>query len=170
MNIKLRIKLKEIKDGLIKSWYRSMTPTANAIIKYEEYSFKKREKEVKQWADEYAIKRCAKSVLSKLINSRSIYATLFFEIGECCSYFDLINGQTIRDFAINQRKDKKLKLWGYKLPRYDVNRLEELTDLLKKELEKNSMIFCEYVKYDYIESGYDIENYKKTLIVKLKDN
>ena len=33
MNIKLRIKLKEIKDNLIESWYSLMTPIANAITK-----------------------------------------------------------------------------------------------------------------------------------------
>ena len=63
MNIKLRIKLKELKDSLIKSWYKLMTPIANAIIKYSDYKYHKRKKEVKQWTDEYAIKRCAKLVV-----------------------------------------------------------------------------------------------------------
>ena len=73
MNIKLRIKLKELKDNLTKFWYKLMTPIANAIIKYGEYSYNKRKEEVRQWTDEYAIKRCAKLVVKRLVSCSKDY-------------------------------------------------------------------------------------------------
>ncbi|BDR74247.1 hypothetical protein K144316041_p20860 (plasmid) [Clostridium tetani] len=170
MNIRLRIKLKEIKDNLIKSWYRLMTPIANAIIKYEEYSHSKREKEVKQWTDEYAIKRCAKLVVKRLIGySKDYECELNFDVSEWCNY-DFFNGQTIRTFIVNQDKDKKLKLWGYeKISIFSVDRIEELTDLLKKELEKyDMMIDCECITGDYIKQSWRAREYRKTLVVRLK--
>lgn len=171
MNIKLRIKLKEIKDNLIKSWYRLMTPVANAIIKYEEYSYNKRKEEVRQWTDDYAIKRCAKLVVKKLVNCSKMYEhKLEFDVAEWCDY-DYVNGDTIREFITDQYKDKKLQSWGYeRISMFSVDKMEELTDLLKKELEKYDMIDCEYIINDYLKQSWRAKDYRKTLIVKLKDN
>jgi len=171
MSIKLRIKLKEIKDNLIKSWYRLMTPIADAVIKYGDYSYKKRKDEVRQWTDEYAMQRCAKLVVKRLINcSKDYERRLEFDIAEWCDY-DYVSGQSIRDFVTDQHNDKKLKLWGYeKVSIFSVNRIEKLTDLLKKESEKYGMINCEYIIDDYLkQNGWVARGYKKTLTIKLKD-
>ena len=170
MNIKLRIKLKEIKDNLIESWYSLMTPIANAVTKYEEYSYNKRKNEVRQWTDEYAIQRCAKLIVKRLIScSKDYECELNFDVAEWCDY-DYVNGQSIRDFIVDQHNDKKLKLWGYEnVSMFSVDILEESTDLLKKELEKYDMIDCKYIIDDYLKSNsWVARGYRKTLIVKLK--
>jgi len=169
MNVKLRIKLKEIKDDLINLWYNLMTPIANAITKYEEYSYNKRKEEVKQWTDEYAMQRCAKLVVKRLISCSKYYEyELKFDVAESCDY-DYVNGQSIRDFIVDQHNDEKLKLWGYeKISMFSLGRIEELTDLLKKELEKYDMIDCKYIIDDYLkQNGWAARDYKKTLVVKL---
>lgn len=171
MNIKLRIKLKEIKDSLIKSWYRLMTPIANAITKYEEYNYNKRKNEVRQWTDEYAMQRCAKLVAKRLINCSKDYGReLSFDVAEWCNY-DYRTGQSIRDFVTDQHKDEKLELWGYeKISMFSVDRIGELTDLLKKELEKYNIIDCEYMVNNYLkQNGWVARDYKRTLTIKLKD-
>lgn len=169
MNIKLRIKLKELKDNLTKFWYKLMTPIANAIIKYGEYSYNKRKEEVRQWTDEYAIKRCAKLVVKRLIScSKDYECELDFNVAEWCDY-DYVNGQSVRDFIVDQDKDKKLKLWGYEnVSMFSVDGAEELTDLLKKELEKYDMMDCKYIIYDYLKQSWRARDYRKTLVVKLK--
>lgn len=48
--------------------------------------------------------------------------------------------------------------------------MEELTDLLKVELEKYDMIDCEYVVEEYLKQGWVASDYKKTLVVKLKED
>ena len=172
MNIKLRIKLKEIKNSLIKSWYRLMTPIANAITKYEEYSYNKRKNEVRQWTDEYAMQRCAKLVAKRLINCSKDYGReLKFDVAEWCNY-DYRTGQSISDFIVDQHRDKKLKLWGYEnVSMFSVDILEESTDLLKKELEKYDMIDCKYMVNNYLkQNGWVARGYKKTLVVRLKNN
>lgn len=147
-----------------------MTPVANAIIKYSDYKYHKRKKEVKQWTDEYAIKRCAKLVVKKLVSCSKDYEyELNFDVAEWCDY-DYVNGQSVRDFIVDQDKDKKLKQWGYeRISMFSVDRIEELTDLLKKELEKYDMVDCECVTYEYLKQSWRAKDYRKTLVVKLKD-
>lgn len=169
MNIKLRIKLKELKDSLIKLWYKLMTPIANFIIEYSDYKYHQRKKEVRQWTDEYAIKRCAKLVVKRLIScSKDYECKLDFDVAEWCDY-DYVNGQSVRDFIVDQDKDKKLKQWGYEnVSMFSVDGAEELTDLLKKELEKYDMVDCKYIIYDYLKQSWRARDYRKTLVVKLK--
>ena len=169
MNIKLRIKLKELKDNLVRFWYKLMTPIANDIINYSDYKYHERKKEVRKWSDEYAVKRCAKLVIKRLINCSDFYeGCLRFDVAEWCNY-DYANNNTIEQFIIDQDIDVKLKQWGReRLSMVSVNRIKMITNLLKIELEKNSMIDCEYIIDKQLQDSWRATNYKKTLVVRLK--
>ena len=98
--------------------------------------------------------------------SKDYECELDFDVTEWCDY-DYVNGQSVRDFIVDQDKDKKLKQWGYEnVSMFSVDGAEELTDLLKKELEKYDMVDCKYIIYDYLKQSWRARDYRKTLVVK----
>lgn len=166
INIKLRLKIKNIKKKLIATWYFLMKPIAYLIKKsdrYHNYRYNNKQDKINSWTDEKAIELFSKILIKQFIrcNNRS-EVFVVAEYGNVDE--DIV---TIRDHLISQRENQDLKSWGYKLPYFDVNRIEKLTELLRIELGKYNEIKCEYIvdkaKYSYCGRS---SKYVKTLIVK----
>lgn len=167
MNIKRYKQIKSIKEKLISGWYFCMKPLAYILVKYDNWYYKHKKKVLSNWTDKYVIKRYTKIFIKKLINSR--YKEECFEIADYISYDD-DDEQTILDAIKNVHRDKLSDWCYYTNYKNSVDRIEQLTNLFKQELEKYSEIECTYFnrrdknKYCSLPSGY-----KKTLKVIFKN-
>jgi len=135
---------------------------SDLIDNHKDKKYKRNQVKINKWTDEYAINLCSKVIIKDMVKYNENKEV--FVVAEWCNTeYDI---KTISDYITKQRSNKDLKSWGYKLPWNDENRIEELTDLLKLELEKHEEITCNYIidkeKYSW---GGCSHRYVKTLIV-----
>lgn len=172
LNIKLMLKVKSLKEKTIYFIGKLLKPLEyieKLIRAYNHKRYKKMEARVSKWTDEYAIKLYSKALIKHFIELMKFNCTEErFVVAEWC---DTNAGlDTICDYITNQNFNESLRHWGYKLPNFDVKRIEKLTDLLKIELEKYNEIKCRYTtdEEDRHYKWYS-KNYVKTLVVEFVD-
>lgn len=168
--VKLQIKIKKFKNGLINSWYGLMKPLAILIDKIEE---KRKErfylKSESMTTDEVA-KKLSKLIIKQLIrrsNGDSKY-TLEFEIANKTVYDE--DGMTVLEYIRGQYQDKALKHWAYKVNNgLEMNK--ELSDLLVHKYLKQEGVDIKTFKASYYDeySWRKPKDYQYTLQIKLKN-
>lgn len=166
ISIKTKLKINKTKERISTLCCKLFKPLVKIMDKIDSYKYNKLQKKANNAKDDKIIKMYAKYIinyLSKLPNEE-----FYFDIASYC-YGDY--GENIIN-AMQENKNKVIKYWSNNfhtvMPfEYDIKNIENLTNMLKIELEKHSEISCEYIIYDNIYS-WKMKNYKKTLIVKLK--
>jgi len=161
------LKIKSYKKNMREFYYKLLTPLAyieTKIRKHQDKKYENKQLKISKWTDEYAMNLYAKVLVKQMIrrNYRQESQEVFVVADWCDSDYGVID---VKHEITEQRINKDLKSWGYKLPYSDGKRIEKLTDLLKVELEKYEEITCKYIvdkeKYGYSSS----RGYIKTLIV-----